>query len=238
MAPSLFSAGGRPPVPSHLKDADVIWEELRHLVTEEHREVITVGHSYGAFVVTESIRGFEDFRVGQGGVIHCLVMSAFIGCKGDSVMSLLDHKMPEFLELDPENPAYILVKGVKTAFFNDVDPDVASSRIAVAQPHSYATFNSAAEDPCWTPVPDDNGKEHRLPLTYLIFSNDQGTPRVLQRSMITKTTKKGGAKWRVWRCNAGHNPAMSQPETASYALRKVAGEALGSEPGVEFTAES
>ena len=100
VAPSLPSAGGRPPVPSHLKDADVIREELRRLVTEEHREVITVGHSYGSFVVTESIRGFEDFRVGQGGVIHCLVMSAFIGCKGDSVMSLLDHKMPEFLELD------------------------------------------------------------------------------------------------------------------------------------------
>ena len=120
------------------------------------------------------------------------------------------------------------------AFFNDVEPDVASSRIAVTQPHSYATFNSAAEDPCWTPVRDDNGKEHRLPLTYLICSNDQGIPEVLQRSMITKTTEEGGAKWRVWRCNAGHNPAMSQPETVSYALRKVAGEALSSNPSIEF----
>lgn len=52
--------------------------------------------------------------------------------------------------------------------------------------------------------------------------------------MIAKTTDIGGAKWRVWECSAGHNPAMSQPETVSVAVRKVAGEDVGSVPDVEI----
>lgn len=100
VAPSLPSAGSRPPVPTHLEDANIIRHELQRLVHEQKKEVIAVGHSYGGFVVTESIRGFEKHNTEDGGVIHCLVMSAFVGCKGESVMSLLDYKMPEFLEID------------------------------------------------------------------------------------------------------------------------------------------
>ena len=61
---------------------------------------IVAGHSYGGLVVIESIRGFEKRGAQDGGVIHCLVMSAFVGCKGESLMSILDHKLPEFLEVD------------------------------------------------------------------------------------------------------------------------------------------
>lgn len=100
VAPSLPSAGGRPPIPSHLVDAGVIRESLQRLVIEEEQDVIAVGHSYGGFVVADSIKGFEKNHDRKGGVVHCLVMSAFVGCKGESVMSILDHKMPEFLELD------------------------------------------------------------------------------------------------------------------------------------------
>ncbi|KAL8840322.1 MAG: hypothetical protein Q9170_001406 [Blastenia crenularia] len=100
VAPSLPSAGGRPPVPSHLKDADVVRQELQRLVIDEKKEVIAVGHSYGGFVVAESIRGYEKTDTREGGVTDCLVMSAFVGCRGESVMSILDNKMPEFLELD------------------------------------------------------------------------------------------------------------------------------------------
>ena len=100
VAPSLPSAGAQPPVPSHLDDAKVVRHELQHLVHEQRKEVIVVGHSYGGFVVIESIGGFEKRGAQDGGVIHCLVMSAFVGCKGESVMSILDHRLPEFLEVD------------------------------------------------------------------------------------------------------------------------------------------
>ena len=100
VAPSLPSAGSRPPISSHLEDAKIIRRELQRLVHEQKKEVIAVGHSYGGLVVTESVRGFEKKTHEAGGVVHCLVMSAFVGCKGDSVMSLLDFKMPEFLEID------------------------------------------------------------------------------------------------------------------------------------------
>ncbi|KAL8941348.1 MAG: hypothetical protein Q9216_002287 [Gyalolechia sp. 2 TL-2023] len=237
VTPSLPSSGGRPPIPSHLKDADVIRQELHRLVIDEQKDVIAVGHSYGGFVVTESVRGFEKMEHRKGGVIHCLVMSAFVGCRDESVMSVLDYKMPEFLELDPTDPAYVLIKGVETAFFNDVDPELASSRIAVAQPHSYATFCSTVQNPCWGGIPGD--QSHQSPrLTYLICTNDQGIPEQLQRRMIAKTTDVGGAKWDVWRCDAGHNPAMSQPATISHALRKVAGEDIAPEPGVEIVEEA
>lgn len=38
----------------------------------------------------------------------------------------------------------------------------------------------------------------------------------------------------MWECSAGHNPAMSQAETVSAAVRKVAGEDVGSVPDVEI----
>ncbi|KAI4106269.1 MAG: hypothetical protein L6R37_002251 [Teloschistes peruensis] len=231
-------AGGRPPIPSHLVDAGVIRESLQRLVIEEEQDVIAVGHSYGGFVVADSIKGFEKNHDRKGGVVHCLVMSAFVGCKGESVMSILDHKMPEFLELDPKDPAYVIVKGIETAFFNDVDPSIASERRAVAKPHSYATFNSAAEDPCWTCGSEVAGNEPGLPLTYLICSNDQGIPEHLQKRMIAKTTDAGGAKWRVWKCDAGHNPVASQPGTLCHVLRRIAGEQPNPEAGVEITEES
>lgn len=100
IAPSLPSAGAQPPVPSHLEDAKVVRQELQHLVHDQNKEVIVAGHSYGGLVVTESIRGFEKRGAQDRGVIHCLVMSAFVGCKGESLMSILDHKLPEFLEVD------------------------------------------------------------------------------------------------------------------------------------------
>ncbi len=104
VAPSLPSAGSRPPVPSHLEDAKSIRHELELLVHNQKKEVIVVGHSYGGFVAIESVKGFEKRQGQEGCVIHCLTMSAFVGCKGESVMSILDHKLPEFLELDVMRP--------------------------------------------------------------------------------------------------------------------------------------
>ncbi len=134
----------------------------------------------------------------------------------------------------PENPDYVVIRGAEMAFYNDVNPDIAASRLAVAAPHSYATFNSKIQDPCWSD-PADRSEDHEdVPLTYLICANDQGIPKDLQQRMIAKTTNVGGAKWRVWECSAGHNPAMSQPETVSVAVRKVAGEKVGPVPDVEI----
>ena len=110
------------------------------------------------------------------------------------------------------------------AFFNNVDPSVAASHLAVAAPHSYATFNSTIVEPCYGHLSDGEGRQAKVPLTYLICANDQGIPESLQRHMIRKTTEHGGANWRVWRCNAGHNPAISQVETVNLTVRKVARE--------------
>ena len=55
--------------------------------------------------------------------------------------------------------------------------------------------------------------------------------------MIAKTTDIGGAQWRVLKCSAGHNPATSQAETVSVAMRKIAGGNVGSVPGVEISEE-
>ena len=38
----------------------------------------------------------------------------------------------------------------------------------------------------------------------------------------------------MWRCSAWHNPATSQAETVSVAVRKIAGEDVGSAPDVEI----
>ena len=137
----------------------------------------------------------------------------------------------------PQNPDYVVIRGAEMAFFSDVDPDVAASRLADAAPHSYATFNSAVQDPCWSDPSDRHGHHGDVPLTYLICANDQGIPETLQRRMIAKTTDIGGARWRVWKCSAGHNPATSQAETVSVAVRKIAGEYVGSVPGVEISEE-
>ena len=86
---------------SHLDDAKVVRYDLRHLVQKQNKEVIVAGHSYGAGpVLTESIRGFGKQGGQDGGVIHCLFMSAFVGCKEESMISILDHELPGFLDVD------------------------------------------------------------------------------------------------------------------------------------------
>ena len=83
------------------------------------------------------------------------------------------------------------------------------------------------------------GGSRQLPRpTYLICYNDQGIPDQLQRRMITKIAKVGSRERLVWRCDAEHNPATSQPETVCQALRKFAGEDVGSKPDVEVVEES
>ena len=241
VAPSLPSPESRPPASSHLEDANFIRQELRILVHEQNKEVIVVGHSYGGFVAIESIRGFGKHETGQGGVLHCPVMSAFVGCKGESVMSILDNEIQEFLGVDvsmtpvfsynpfqadirvvqPENPDYVIVRGAEMAFFNDVDPSVAASRLGTAAPHPYATFLSKIQNPCRSPPSERNDDRKVVSLTYLICTNDQGIPEGLQPRMITTTADVEGAKWRVWKRNAGYNPATSQADTVSVAVRKV-----------------
>ena len=90
------------------------------------------------------------------------------------------------------------MRGAEMAFLHDVDSSLAAYRLAAAAPHSYATFNSKIQNPCWITPSDCAAEDGEVLFTYLICGNNQGIPEDLQRHMINKTTEVGGAKWKVW----------------------------------------
>lgn len=65
----------------------------------EHKKVIIVAHSWGGIPGSESVKAFELAGGGGdgGGVMHCLFVSAIVGCKGEILMSIIGNELPYFL---------------------------------------------------------------------------------------------------------------------------------------------
>ena len=96
MTVQLSSSGT--PVASHLEDTAVVRKALEPLIVLEDKCVILVMHSYGGVAGTNAVSGLEATTRMQkgknGGVIHCLFLSAFLVPKGSSLMGMFPEPPP------------------------------------------------------------------------------------------------------------------------------------------------
>ena len=57
-----------------------------------------------------------------------------------------------------------------------------------------------------------------MPTGYVLCENDQASPLFVQEMMV-KTIRDSGVDILEYRCNAGHSPQLSQPETVINFMR-------------------
>lgn len=64
----------------------------------EGKKLVIVAHSWGGIPWSESVNGCEMSEGrDRSGVIHVLLVAAFVGCKGESLKSLIGGELPPFL---------------------------------------------------------------------------------------------------------------------------------------------
>lgn len=216
VAVDLPSVGRKPPVTSHLEDTAIVRNELERLILVEGREVILVMHSYGGIAGGGAVSGLEKAaRQDKGGVTQCIFIAAFLVPKGSSLLGMFDNKFPPYLEVDPQDSEYLIVKNPAETFYSDISPDVSEPWTSQMRPQSYASFQSSVESVCW-----ENGL---TPCTYMICELDQGVYLPLQKMMLEKVAKEGQA-WTIETCNSGHSPWLSQTPAVTRLIRTTAGE--------------
>lgn len=86
------SVGAEPPTKGLFDDAAAVRAEIEAL-TNQGRQVIVVGHSYGGLVIAEAVKGLgykqRQAEGKTGGVTLVVYLAAFVTPKGASILKML-----------------------------------------------------------------------------------------------------------------------------------------------------
>jgi hypothetical protein len=70
-------------------------------VVSAGKEVVLVMHSYGGIIGSEAVNGLEKAgRKEKGGVVHALLIAAFLVSKGSSLLGIFDNQLPPYLRVN------------------------------------------------------------------------------------------------------------------------------------------
>jgi pimeloyl-ACP methyl ester carboxylesterase len=214
--PKLVSCGG----PASCKmqdDVDVVKRELERLL-EGDVDIVVVGHSYGAVVVTEAAlpeysKTAREIRGRKGGVIHLLYMSGALLRLG---MNSSDLRLDEvadlssfIIDVSPSNTDYACqslltiphqktesstcrMDDPKARFYNDLPPE--------EQAHWESLLTTMPLGPLASPL-THAGYLH-YPCTYLLCTKDRSIVPELQRKSIG-WAMEAGARMNIVTCDSG-----------------------------------
>ncbi len=155
---------------------------------DDDEPTIVVAHSYGGIVTAEAAAGVTSVR-------HLVLVSSYLPEVGQSLSDFGDGTPAPFLDVDPEGGTFgVRPELLVDTFLQDCDPTTqteAADRLARQSVHVTAQPVGAA---AWQQVPS----------TYLVCSQDKGTPTRVQRDFA----RKAGT---VIELGTGHHPFLSQP---------------------------
>ncbi|KAL4745614.1 hypothetical protein BDW72DRAFT_211147 [Aspergillus terricola var. indicus] len=176
-------------------------------LVDSGRQVVVVMHSYGGAVGASAMEGLgyaQRSKIGlQGGVIMAVWMTAFVACKGQSMMDLLGgNRRPWMLVKDDDG--YVYTSNESTVFYGDLTPEEQHKCIASLKPQPMLSFTEPALYEPW----------HNIPCMYLFCDKDLAVPLAAQeafaRQLGTPVT---------YHTDASHSPFLSQPEKVIEGLR-------------------
>jgi pimeloyl-ACP methyl ester carboxylesterase len=188
VAPALPSCGegGRPAGPRGPGLSEDV-AAVRAVLTEGDEPTIVVAHSYGGIVVAEAAADIETVR-------HLVVVSSYLPEPGESLSTFGADVPPPFLDFDPDGGTF----GARPELFaqtfaQDCPPDVVRDGAARLVRQTLAVTQQPVRAAAW----------HDRPTTYLVCTEDQGTPAAAQREFARRADK-------VIEIKAGHHPFLSQ----------------------------
>ena len=161
---------------------------VRRALQEDDEPTVVVAHSYGGIVTAQAAAGVPSVR-------HLLLVASYLPEPGQSLSSFGDGTPAPFLDVDLDAGTF----GVRPdllvdTFLHDCEPGVQAQAAAHLARQSLAVTAQPVSAAAWQQVPS----------TYLVCTQDRGTPARLQREFA----RRAGS---VVELDAGHHPFLSQP---------------------------
>ncbi|WP_410617425.1 alpha/beta hydrolase [Amycolatopsis sp. lyj-109] len=165
---------------------------VRAVLTEGDEPTVVVAHSYGGIVAAEA-------AVGAGTVRHLVLVSSYLPEPGESLSTFGADTPPPFLDFAPESGTF----GARPELFaetfaQDCSPDIVRDAAARLVRQTLAVTQEPVRAVAW----------HDLPTTYMVCTEDRGTPAAAQRRFARRADK-------VVELRSGHHPFLSQPQAVA-----------------------
>jgi len=202
LTPTYTGLGER----AHLADPEIdlethVADVLGVLETEDLRELVLVGHSYGGMVAT-CVADRAPQRVAQ-----LVYLDAFVPRDGQSLLGL---QAPETRERMRE--AVRTAGGGWRIPPNPMPPDTSAEDLAWTQPRRVMQPAKTFEQPARLA-----GAVERLRRSYIYCK--RARPDDVFRQFDLRARREG---WRYFELDASHNPHLTMPETLAALLEEIA----------------
>jgi pimeloyl-ACP methyl ester carboxylesterase len=193
VAPALPSCGeGDRPAGAHGPGLPEDVAAVRAVLSEQDEPTVVVAHSYGGIVATEAAAGVHPVR-------HLVFVSSYLPEPGESLSTFGADTPPPFLDFDPDGATFGARPELFTeTFAQDCPPDIARDAAARLVRQTLAVTQQPVRAAAW----------HNLATTYVVCTEDRGTPASVQREFSRRADT-------IIEVNAGHHPFLSQPQTVA-----------------------
>ncbi|KAL4748176.1 hypothetical protein BDW72DRAFT_180958 [Aspergillus terricola var. indicus] len=176
-------------------------------LVDNGRHVVVIMHSYGGAVGASAIEGLgyaQRLKAGlRGGVIMAVWMTAFVACKGESMLDLLGGDWRPWMRFKNDD-GYVYTSNESTVFYSDLDLEEQQKCIALLRPQPMPSFTEPALYEPW----------HDIPCMYLFCDKDLGIPLAAQEAFA----KRLGTPV-TFHIDASHSPFLSQPGKVIEGIR-------------------
>jgi pimeloyl-ACP methyl ester carboxylesterase len=161
---------------------------VRQVLTASDEPTVVVAHSYGGIVTAEAAAGLSTVR-------HLLLVSSYLPEVGQSLSSFGGEEPAPFLDIDPEGGTFtVRPEALAQTFLQDCDLEIQDAATDKTARQSLSVVGQPVQSAAW----------QQIASTYLVCTEDRGTPADRQREFAGRAGK-------VVELAAGHHPFLSQP---------------------------
>ncbi|WP_399944300.1 alpha/beta hydrolase [Streptomyces sp. BBFR25] len=199
VAPALSSCGegDRPAGPDGPGLAEDV-AAVRAVLTGGDEPTVVVAHSYGGIVAAEAAAGVEAVR-------HMVLVSSYLPEPGESLSTFGADVPPPFLDFDPDGGTFgARPELFAETFVQDCPPDLARDAAALLVRQTLAVTQQPVRAAAW----------HEVSTTYVVCTEDRGTPVAAQREF----SRRAG---NVVEVEAAHHPFLSRPRAVADIIRHL-----------------
>jgi pimeloyl-ACP methyl ester carboxylesterase len=161
---------------------------VRQLLQSTNEPTVVVVHSYGGIVAAEAAAGIDTVQ-------HLLLISSYLPETGESLSSFGDGSPAPFLDIDAEGGTFgVRPDTLIETFLQDCSDEIGEAAMSHLARQSLSVTQQPVQASAW----------QQVPTTYLVCTEDRGTPVSAQREFARRAQTAVELK-------TGHHPFLSQP---------------------------
>lgn len=166
--------------------------EVRQVLQSSSEPTVLVAHSYGGIVAAEAAAGIDTVQ-------HLLLISSYLPEAGQSLSSFGDGTPATFLDINAEDGTFgVRPDALIDTFLQDCSTEIGEAARSHLARQSLSVTQQPVRASAW----------QHLPTTYLICTEDRGTPVSAQRDFARRAEN-------VVELKTGHHPFLSQPRAVA-----------------------